>query len=71
MESSQITPAVLNRIETLQLKVFRKILRMDITYINRANTNNRVFEEANKQSNEERKRKIKIVTILDAYRKQK
>ena len=56
-ESAQLLPSVLKRIETFQLKVLRKILRMDTTYINRENTNSKVFEEANNRSNEERKRK--------------
>ena len=35
LESSQLIPSVIRRIETFQLKVLRKILRMDTTYIHR------------------------------------
>ena len=31
MESAQLIPSVLKRVETLQLKILRKIVRMDTT----------------------------------------
>ena len=66
-ESAQLLPSVLKRIETFQLKGLRKIFRMDTTYINRENTNGKVFEEADRKSNQDRKRKRIIVTFIEAY----
>ena len=62
MESAQLLPPVLKRAETLQLKILRKILRLDTTYINRDNTNEKVYEEANKKLKEEGRKK-KVVTF--------
>ncbi len=38
---------LLNKLNALQLKGLRKILHMDTTFVNRANSNIRVFETAN------------------------
>ena len=74
MESAQLTPAVVKRLETFQLKVLRKILNMKTTYIDRANTNDLVFRTANEKIGEDaegsNKRK-KIVTFVEAYKRQK
>ena len=67
-ESAQLLPSVLKRIETFQLKVLRKILRLDTTYVNRENTNAKVFEKANQDIIQEGKRK-KVVPFIDAYKK--
>ena len=45
--------AVCNKLDSFQLKGLRKILRLDTTFINRANTNKRVFELANSIKNPE------------------
>ena len=70
MESAQLIPSVLKRVETLQLKILRKILRMDTTYVNRDNTNERVYEKANEKLREERRKK-KVVPFKDAFVKAK
>jgi len=49
LESAQISDTLLAKLDTFQLKGFRKILRMDTTYINRTNTNLRVIQEANRK----------------------
>ena len=70
LESAQLIPSVLKRVETFQLKVLRKILRMNTTYIDRSNTNQHVFGTANRKMKEEGKSKT-IVTFVEAYRKLK
>ena len=47
LESAQLTPAVQRRIEVFQLKGLRKILKLNTTYVERANTNAAVFRKAN------------------------
>ncbi len=49
LESAQLIPSVLKRLETFQLKVLRKILRLQTTYMDRANTNKKVYRLANDQ----------------------
>ena len=76
LESAQLNPAVVKRLETFQLKVLRQILRMDTTYVDRTNTNELVFKRANEQTKEEKEREGKphkknIVTFIEAYKKQK
>ena len=68
LESAELIPSVLKRLETIQLKVLRKILRMDTTYINRENTNEKVFGTAN-QNIEEEGRKKKVVPFIEAHRR--
>jgi len=70
LESAQLIPSVLKRVETFQLKVLRKILKMDTTYINRANTNNKVYATANQQLQEEGSNKT-VTAFTDAYQHQK
>jgi len=70
LESAQLIPSVLKRIETFQLKVLRKILRMDTTYIDRRNTNQTVFDRANQQLKNEGKTKP-VITFVEAYKKLK
>lgn len=47
LESVMLTKALENRLDTLQLKGLRKILGIKTTFIDRGNTNNKVFEIAN------------------------
>ena len=70
MESSQRIPSVLKRVETLQLKVLRKLLRMNTTYLDRGNTNDRVDQTANNKMEEEGRRKNRV-TFKDAHSKLK
>ena len=51
LESIMITKPQLNRLDTLQLKGLRKILGFNTTFVERANTNKRVFEKANTYKN--------------------
>jgi len=70
LESAQLIPSIAKKLETFQLKVLRKILKMDTTFVNRNNTNNCVFQQANQRLEEEGKRK-KVVTFIEAYNKLK
>ena len=54
LESAQLIPSVAKRMETLLLKVLRKILRLNTTYIDRENNNYSIFEK-NKPGNGRRK----------------
>ena len=47
LHTAELNKSTLSRLDTLQLKGLRKILRMETTFVNRANTNERVFERAN------------------------
>ena len=47
LESTMITSALMKKLETLQLKGIRKILGLTTTFVNRANTNEVVFQQAN------------------------
>ena len=71
LESAQLIPSVLKRLETFQLKVLRKILKLDTTYVNRENTNETVFRQANEKLAEEGGRKKTVTTFIEAYKRQK
>ena len=74
IESSQLTPAAVRRLETFQLKVIRKILKMNTTFIDRANTNEVVYKTANRKLEQEcrgNQPPKKLGTFADAYRKLK
>ena len=51
LESVYLTAQLKNRLNVFQLKGLRKILGMDTTYINRSNTNARVFQKASEVVN--------------------
>ena len=70
LESAQLIPSVSKRLETFQLKVLRKILRLDTTYIDRLNTNSSVFQTATDKMETEGKHK-KIISFQDVYKKLK
>ena len=53
LESAQLIPSVAKRMETLQLKVLRKCLRLNTTYIDRENNNHSIFESTNQAIEEE------------------
>jgi hypothetical protein len=67
LESAVLSPAELRRIDVFQRKGIRKILRWKTTYVERNNSNSRLLEEANKQLQEEGKKK-KITTFAEAHR---
>lgn len=52
MDSAQLTLTTATRLDTLQLKNYRKILHMDTTYINRANTNEKVIQKTEQIRNQ-------------------
>lgn len=70
LESAQLIPSVAKKLETFQRKVLRKILNMKTTYVERSNTNDKVFQKANEKLEEEGKTKT-VVTFIEAYQKQK
>ena len=47
LETVHLTQAMQKKVDAFQLRGLRKILGMDTTYANRANTNARVIEKAN------------------------
>ncbi len=53
LESAQLIPSVAKRMETLQLKALRKILRIHTTYIDRESNNNSIFDRTNQAIEEE------------------
>ena len=58
---------MLKRLETFQLKVLRTILRVDTTFINRGNNNQKLFRDANQHIREEGYRNRKIRTFIETY----
>ena len=46
LEALQLTEAMSKKLDTFQLKGLRQILRLETTFINRANSNKQVFEVA-------------------------
>ena len=52
------------------MKVLRKLLKMNTTYVDRANTNQEVFRIANQRLMQEGRKKT-VVTFIDAYKQQK
>lgn len=54
MVSAQLNEPALNKLELLQLRALRKILKMSTTYTDRENTNEKVFREANNRIREVR-----------------
>ena len=49
VESTQRNPAAVRRLEKTRNIPTRKTLKMDTTFVDRANTNKQVFEKANEQ----------------------
>ena len=47
LDSAELLPGDIRKLQTLQLKIYRKILHMDTTYVSRQNTNEQVFRRAN------------------------
>lgn len=70
LESIQLIPSVAKRVETFQQKVLRTNLRMDTTYVNRANNNNLVLHIAN-QKNGRRRTTRNVISFEEVYRKLK
>ena len=71
LETVQLTQAMCKKIDAFQLRGLRRILNMSTTFINRANTNANVYEEATKIAypNAEDKRKVKPFSTYYADKK--
>merc|ERR1711966_616074 len=68
LESAQLIPSVLKKLETFQSKVLRKIFKIDTTYINRVNSNVSIFNRINTMMEQEGRRK-RVISFVDAYNK--
>ena len=55
LETTYLTRAIQRKVDAFQMKGLRQILGMQTTFVNRANTNQRVFEEATKYANDGRR----------------
>ncbi len=70
LDSLQLNEPQLKRLDTFQLNILRKILRLKTTYIDRENTNEKVFEIANRRLQEDKK-EATIKPFRVAYRASK
>ena len=70
MESAQLGEAELKRINTVQLKIFRNILGLKTTYVERENTNIRTLKNVNLKVIAEGKKK-QMISFEQAYAKAK
>ena len=52
LESAQLNEPQLKRLDLFHLKGLRKILRLETTYMNRANTNEEIYKDANEKIQE-------------------
>ena len=81
IDSLQLNEPELKKLEKNHLQAMRKILKWDTTYINRDNTNKRIYQEINKLLTEEnhkennnkkskhKKRVKEVQTFAEAYKK--
>ena len=67
IESTQLTESCQNKLETFQMKVMRKILKIDSTYINRQNSHRHIMHTANEKLKQEGKTKH-IKRFQDVYK---
>ena len=70
IDSAQLNEPELKRLDTFQLKIFRKILKMKTTYVERRNTNKEVLRRVQEQVEREKPR-AKIKSFRESYRKSK
>ena len=49
LESAQLTDQQINKLDVFQLKVLRKLLKFDTTYINRENKNELIYSKIQEQ----------------------
>ena len=66
METAQLNEPQMKRLDIFQLKALRKVLRLQTTFVNRANTNEHVFEQANEHISQEGGKK-KVIPFRKAY----
>ena len=69
LEVVHLPQNLLNKLNALQLKGLRQILHMDTTFVNRANSNIKVFETANTFKNPKQLLNKKILTVWYVYQK--
>ena len=68
LETAQLNDSHLSKLDVFQLKGLRKILRMQTTFVNRANTNEKVYQEANDRLEQEGVKK-RLQKFSQAYQK--
>jgi len=63
LESAHLKETDLRKLEVFHLKALRKVLKMKTTFVDRADTNKKVYEKANQKilENTRRKKKTKLV----------
>jgi hypothetical protein len=71
LESAELNEAEVQKLDVFQLKGLRKILRKDTTYVNRANTNKVLYEEANRHMNKDANNTKIIQAYSEVYHKRK
>ena len=72
MDSAQLNEPELKRLDIFQLKIFRNILKLKTTYIDRNNTNKEVLRKTQEQIEREKPgKRIKIFREFYANSKQK
>ena len=67
LESAQLTTSLMQKLNTIQLKGLRQILKLDTTYINRENTNTKVISTAHTHM----KRGSELLLFSEYYVKQR
>ena len=70
IDSAQLNEGDLKRLDLFQLKALRKILRLNTTFIDRRNTNQKVFDLANEKIQQEGHTKT-VKTSRDMYKNPK
>ena len=67
-DSAKLGETELKRIDTIQLNIFRKILGLKTTFVNRENDNNKIWKDVNEKVTAEGKKK-RIISFRKAYKK--
>ena len=70
LDSAELTPAILDKIDVFQLKGIRKIMKWKTTFVERGNTNERLLRKANQLAQAEGKKYI-IKRFSEAYKEAK
>ena len=71
LESAELNDAEVQKLDVFQLKGLRQILRKDTTYVNRANTNKVIYEEANTHLNKNTNNTKNIQPYSEVYHTRK
>ena len=70
LESAQLTQAAVLKLDVFQLKGLRKILKLQTTFVDRANSNQYVYDRANQMIQQEGRR-YEIHKYSDVYKLRK